>query len=80
MPTDADMLRAERTAVLTLLRQWTQAQIDSGLGPSDFNFTVEGENWSLESFRKAKLEEVRQLTELINQVSAPYIVRGRGRA
>lgn len=74
---DVAALKAERSDVIALLRIWTQRFRDAGM-PEDFTLGIDGESYSFSTWRKEKLQEIRDLTQTIRELSAPWMVRSRG--
>lgn len=70
-------LIAERDALVSLLRTWTEEFVTAG-APGDFQVSVEGESYDFSGWRMAKLNEIEKLNQLIRQHS-PFIVRSRMR-
>jgi len=74
MPTAGDNLRTRRDAIALEL-----ASGGDMLGWKP-NVSLDGESVSWADYRKGLLDEIEQLTKLIQQVEGPFIVRRRGRA
>lgn len=74
---DVADLKAARSSLVAVVRDQAAAWAAAGCPPT---FSVDGESYDWSSWLKAKSDEIRGLTELINSMSSPWVVRSRGRA
>jgi hypothetical protein len=75
---DVTALRAERSALIAIIRARTAAWAAAG---EPVTMSIDGESYQFESWRGAKLKEIDQLTDLITKISKqkPYWLRSRHR-
>lgn len=76
----ADVVRQLETArdnIGSIIEAQTAAWVTAGCPPT---FSVDGESYQWDSWLSSRLEEIDKLTEKIQKLSSPHIVRHRGRA
>lgn len=70
-------LKRSRDNVATVIEAKTLEWTTAGCPPT---FSIDGESYSWNEWLKTKVEELKGLTEAIQQLSSPWILRSTGRA
>lgn len=76
MASPVDSLKTQRDTLLTIIDTQLAAWEAAGMPPT---FSVDGESYSWGEWLKSRYDELDKLVSLINRLSAPWIVRSRGR-
>lgn len=71
-----DDLKDARDSLVAIIKAQTAAWESAGCPPT---FSVDGESYDWNSWLDSKIKALQDLTETINRVSAPWLVRSRGR-
>lgn len=70
-------LVTSRDNYAAILAAQTAAWVAAGCPPT---MSIDGESYDWNGWRDSIQKQIRELTETINLVSAPWVVRSRGRA
>jgi hypothetical protein len=69
-------LESARDNLAATLAAQTLAWVAAGRPPT---YSIDGESWSWDQWVQTMTKDIQSITETINKISAPFIVRSRGR-
>lgn len=74
---DVASLKQSRSNVIAVIAAKTAEWVELGCPPT---MSIDGESYQWNEWLKSRNDEIKGLTETINMLSSPWIVRSRGRA
>ncbi len=77
MPSPVENLITLRDNYIQILTDESTYQLANGPKPS---YSIDGESVSWDSWRDSMTAKIESLTNLINKVSGPFLIRSRGKA
>ena len=77
MASDVDNLKATRSSYIATLA--TEAAYQAANGPKP-SYSIDGETVNWDTWRDSMVDKIAKLTELIQSLSGPILVRSKGRA
>ncbi len=75
--TDVLSLKQSRSNIIAVVAAKTEAWVASGCPPT---YSIDGASYQWDDWLKTKMDEVDKLTQMIQKLSQPWIIRSRGAA
>lgn len=73
---DIDDLQAARSNLIAIVKAQTAAWVTAGCPVS---FSIDGESYQWNEWLDSKTKAIEDLTNLVNRLNGPWMVRSRGR-
>jgi len=74
---DVAALKAERSALIAELAAWRGLYAAAGSPVSGFTVSIDGESYDWAGWYAGKLAQIKDITSLLTNLSAPWTVRTR---